>query len=202
MVQVWRFGLALGALLSAVALPAAAQPVDFFKAPVKPYLSRGRTFSVQVPARWQIREPKNSNETHFEPSGPGVPFISIRRFDVPRNAHPRQLALQAVELRLSKLPSYRQLRRRDVQVGGSRAVALTASYAHQGNAQYKRIVEEIYVVAGAEAFIIHFECFQPSVSRYAKDLEIFYASFLARPGSDVGVFDTGNEIPDPEKVPF
>ncbi len=181
-----------------------AQGADFLKAPPKPYLSRGRTFSVNLPANWGVQEPKNTNETRFIPPGPGVPFLSIRRMDVPRHVHPRQIALRAIELRLSKLPGYRQINRRDVTVGGSRAVSLTATYDHQGNIQYKRVVEEVYIVAGSEAFVIHFECFLPSAPLYAKSLEVFYSSFLARPGAGTGVFDTadGNEFPDVQELPF
>ena len=54
----------------------------------------------------------------------------------------------------------------------------------------------MYVVIGSEAFIFHFECFEPMASRLSKDLNKLYSSFQARPP---GLSDNPFSVPDNEK---
>ncbi len=128
----------------------------------------------------------------------------VRKTRVPRGANPRQLALNALEQRLRKLPGFQLISKKDVTVGGARAVTVTVLYNHQGNIQYPRVIEEIYLVHGDEGFLLHFECFQPSVGRYTKDMGIFYGSFVPSPGGGSGVFDTdnGSQFPVVDQTPF
>ncbi|OGQ91133.1 MAG: hypothetical protein A2289_01020 [Deltaproteobacteria bacterium RIFOXYA12_FULL_58_15] len=148
-----------------------------------PYVAPDNLFSVRVPGGWGIALHKDDpNTIDFRAvSLPGNGVLQIRRVIVPQGAHPRQLALNAVEIRLSKLPNFELVERRDVVINGNQATAVTGSYSHQGNLQFPVAVEEVHMVAGSEAFIFHFECFAPEASNLARDVNTFYASFVPRP---------------------
>jgi len=67
--------------------------------------------------------------------------------------------------------------KRRVKMAGHAAASITGTYAFQGNIQYPRAIEEVYVVAGNEAFVFHFECFSLNAETYLQDLSAVYASF-------------------------
>ena len=139
-------------------------------------------FKVQLPGKWQVTEFRPGQSTTLKPLGarPETQLI-IQRIEVPPGAHPRLLRLKAVENRLGKLSGFRELAKADVVVSGYPAASITASYHYQGNIQYPRALEEIFIVAGNEAFILHFECFEPDGSAYAREVGIIYQSLQLRP---------------------
>ena len=109
-------------------------------------------------------EERTGNEPGGKISRPGYGVMQIRKITVPKGAHPRQLVLNAIERRLKKLPNFNIAARRDAKIGGHRAATVTGTYSYQGNLQYPVAIEEVHVVTGREAFILHFECFQPESS--------------------------------------
>ena len=149
----------------------------------EPFMAPGRLFSVGVPIGWQIAlHEDDPNTIDFKATGkPGNGILQIRRIPVPAGAHPRQLMLNAIETRLSRLPNFKTAKKRSVQVAGYPAAAVLGTFAYQGNLQFPVAIEEIYVVTGTEGFVLHFECFEPSAPALAPDLERFYSTFQPRP---------------------
>lgn len=174
-------------------------------APSTTYVAPDRMFSVNLPSSWKVLEPKNKNEFQFVVSGSGNPLMYIRRLIVPEGADPIQIALRAIDERLSKMPRFVLKSKRRVTLAGHKAAMISGTYAFQGNIQYPRAIEEVYVVVGAEAFVFHFDVFEAVAAQYVDQLNSFYQSFVPRPTQSV--FDTDaqtpNEVlPEPEKVPF
>ena len=159
-----------------------AQHPLFRPAPPRVFESPDGLFKVQLPSKWQVTDFRPGQSATFKPAGarPETQWI-IQRIQVPPGAHPRLLRVKAIENRLGKLPGFRELAKADVSIAGFPAAAITASYHYQGNIQYPRALEEVFVVAGNEAFILHFECFEPDGSAYAKDVATMYQSLQFRP---------------------
>ena len=65
------------------------------------------------------------------------------------------------------------------------AASITATFAYQGNLQFPRVVEELYMVTRHEAFIFHFECFQLYAAKLSNDVNHFYKTFRPRPRRSV-----------------
>lgn len=147
------------------------------------WVAPGRLFSIRVPQGWGLALHENDPFTYDVRAvgRQGDALLQIRRIEVPNGARARQLMLNAIEQRLGKLPSFSLLSQRNVDIAGTRGAAVLGSYAFQGNVQFPRIVEEVYVVARSEAFILHFECFQPAATQFEKDLNLLYHSFQPRP---------------------
>lgn len=139
-------------------------------------------FSLQLPGRWQVVDFRPGQSATFKPAGarPETQLI-IQRVDVPEGAHPRLLRMKAVETRLGKLPGFRELAKADATISGYPAAAITGSYHYQGNIQYPRALEEVFIVAGQEAFILHFECFEPDGSSFARAIGTIYETLKIRP---------------------
>jgi hypothetical protein len=190
---------------AALALALLAQSeTDLLAPPPKPFVAPGRLFSVQVPGSWEIVLTKDPYTIQFAPQTEGDAMLWIRRVVVPEGAHPRQVRLQALEQRLRKMPGWKQMNTRDVRVGGKPGAAVIGVFSHQGNIQYPRALEEVFVVAGNEAFIFHFECFEPYAAQFAVELNKFYASFVPRPPGEMMQMPDGNpeKLPGVEAVPF
>jgi hypothetical protein len=173
--------------------------VPLFNKKPEPFVAPGRLFSVQVPPGWGIALHDDDPYTiDFRGvSRPGFGIMQVRRITVPKGAHPRQLILNAIEMRLKKLPNFNIAGRRDVKVGGHRAAAVTGTFSYQGNLQYPVAIEEVHVVTGREAFIFHFECFGPEAGNLANDVNTFYTTFAPRPaGTDSDPFGVPEESGD------
>ncbi len=178
---------------------------DILAPPPKPFVAPGRLFSVQLPAAWEIILTKDPYTIQFAPETEGDAILWIRRIVVPAGAHPRQIRLQALEQRLRKMPSWKMVNQRDVRVAGKPGAAVIGTFAHQGNVQYPRALEEVYLVAGSEAFIFHFECFEPFAAAYAVELNKLYASFVPRPPGEItppAPENAGEQMPGVDAVPF
>ncbi|MEL6546175.1 MAG: hypothetical protein AAFQ82_16225, partial [Myxococcota bacterium] len=65
-------------------------------------------------------------------------------------------------------------------------------------------LEEIYVVAGTDAYVFHFECAEPAAGAYTKDLTALYTSFQPRaPATQDAPFAVDEETPvDDSELPF
>ena len=84
------------------------------------------------------------------------------------------------------------------------AASITATFAYQGNLQFPRVVEELYMVTRHEAFIFHFECFEPYAAKLSNDVDHFYKTFRPRPRRAVTLpkaLPSSTTI-DHDKVPF
>ena len=174
-----------------------------FRGKGQAFVAPGRLFSVQVPGNWAVALHENDPYTiDFRlPSNYGGALLQVRRIKVPGQARPRQLLLNALDLRLKKLPNFKELSRRNVHVGGHKGAALLATYTYQGNVQYPRALEEVYLVTGEEAFVFHFECFEPEGARFANDLNRFYQSFVPRPVAQGGPFEAVSPAGSPSQAP-
>ena len=191
----------LAGCLVAWASPAAAQ--NLLDPPPKMWVAPGQLFSVDLPPHWKPAVGDNPHEVQIIPAGSNDARLYIRRIQVPRGANPLQLALRAVEDRLSKLPAFKLLKKRKMELAGQKAASVIGTYAHQGNIQYPRVIEEIYMVYGGEAFILHFDCFEPAAARYASALNKLYGSFIPRPAaSSILEGDPEEPFPQVDKVPF
>ncbi len=204
--------LIVAALLAQTYVPGpdgiAVPDIPLFRDNPEPWVAPGRLFSVRVPAGWGVALHDDDPYT-IDFRGvqrPGNAVVQIRRLAVPKGAHPRQLMLNAIESRLGKLPNFKVVNKRNVQIAGTKGAAVVGTYSYQGNIQYPLVVEEVYLVAGAEAFIFHFECFEPFAVELANDVNLFYASFMPRPpGLDADPFAVPNADPggiNPDKVRF
>ncbi|MEK7703355.1 MAG: hypothetical protein AAB426_00240 [Myxococcota bacterium] len=158
-------------------------PDPIFRDAPTPYVAPGRSFSLNLPGGWQAAakpgDPATIELRTVRRNQEGI--LQIHHMQVPQGALPRQLLLNALDLRLGKLPGFRELARRDVKISGVPASVLTAAYSFQGNIQYPRSLEEIYVVSGTDGYVFHFECFAPVTAAFASDLNAIYSSFVVRP---------------------
>jgi hypothetical protein len=180
-----------------------------------PFVAPGQLFQIGIPYGWTpYSVDKDPNAIQFRNSlrGDDATLI-IRKFVVPSEARPRQLVLNAIDQKLSKLPRFRVMQKRDVSLAGQPAASVIGTYAFQGNIQYPRLIENIFVVIGTEAYSLYFECFEPAAHNYANELNMMYSSFtprVASPGVNApfSVPDEGNspgeqfKIPDPRDIPF
>lgn len=191
--------LGLAALLPQ---PAWAQAQIFGTAPkAAPYVAPHRLFQVQVPPDW---EPKifadNRDLVEFRIiRRQGSALFQVKREPVSEGAQSRQLLARAVERRLSKLPHYSELRRSEVVLNGIKGTSVLATFWYQGNAQYPRTLEEIFLVLGKEAYTLHFECFQPMSGLIANELNLVYQSFVPRPPGE-GTLPAPNDNDDSDEI--
>lgn len=189
-----------------IPLTANAQVIPGLRQEPKLFVAPGQEFSVKVPAGWQVAlTPGQPGQIEFRPPAKfRDSFLIIRRHPVPAGAHPRQLLMRALDTRLSKLPAFEKVNQRDVTIGGHPGAAIIGKYAHQGNLQYPRAVEEIFVVVGEEAFAFHFECFQPHAPALASPVNVLYSTFVPRPKRAGPKLKSPARSTDPivDKVPY
>ena len=160
----------------ATSLPSLAPP------PPKIYQSPDAFLRFQVPAGWSVIQSNGSEKTVLAPvQTNGDAKILIERIEVPKGAHPRQLRLRAIEAIKTKLSGFQSQSERDIVISGLPAAVLTGTYPWQGNIQYPRALEQVFVVHGTHAIRIHFECFQPLASQHAAAVAVLYKSLLIGP---------------------
>ncbi len=197
---------AIFVVLFAISVPARAEMPAMFQEEGTAFVAPNRIFSINIPPTWGAALVDGDPDTiQFRSTRlPGHGALYIRRVTVPTGAHPRQLLLNALEDRLSKLPGFRLAQKRDVRVAGHPAASVVGAYDFHGNAQYPRALEEIYVVAGTDAYIFHFECAEPVAGSYANDLTKLYTSFQPRaPATQTSPFAVDEETPvDDSELPF
>ena len=177
---VWA--LAAMACLSLSPPSARAQSQLFAPARRPPYIAPNRLFQLTLPERWEAKTFKDQpGLVEFRFTAPYAAWVQVRHLSVPAGARPKQLALRGRDQRLRKLPHFELQEERDLEVHGVPAATLTGTYWYQGNAQYPRMVEEMYLVSGTDAFVFHFECFEPAADAISGDLNHIYDSFVPRP---------------------
>lgn len=160
-----------------------AQTQPFFAPQKTPFVAPDQLFSVDVPVGWTVRfKDGDANSVEFVGSRGGDAVLQIQRKPVPAGANPKQVLLRDLEV-LKKLPRFRKTTDSSPHIAGFAAVGLVATYAYQGNVQYLRAFERIVLVAGSEAFTLHFDCADGAAPEYGTDLSVFYQSFRPRPQS-------------------
>jgi hypothetical protein len=157
----------------------------YFAAPAAPYVAPGRLFSIKLPGEFDPITSKANKDTVQFVSKRGDAALFVTRVSVPSGANARQMLLNAIEQKLSTLPGFQQVQRRDVMIAGAKAAAMDGTYNFQGNIQYPRTVEEIYAIFGNDAFAFHFEC-GPNPAQYVEALTTIYTSFVPRPPEEAG----------------
>jgi hypothetical protein len=107
-------------------------------------------------------------------------------------------------MRLSNLPHCTEMSRRDVNFNGLTGASVLGTFWYQGNAEYPRAIEEVYLVVGREAFEFHFECFAPLSGQLSAELNRVYASFVPHPPTPAPSAAPGEDSDeDPlDKIPF
>ena len=180
-----RLGLSLAVSLALLAPAAARAQVDLGTgnlpgAPKRRFIAPGRVYAFEVPVGWDLYS-SESDPTTLEVRFGEQGSLFIRRLKVPSGAVPRQLLLNALEQRLHNLPSFQEVSRRDVRVAGSPAAVVSGTYRYQGNAEYPRTVEDLFVVRGEEAFAFHFDVFEAVAGNLAAGLELVYRTFVIHP---------------------
>jgi hypothetical protein len=172
----------------------------------RPFAPTSDAFNVKIPGGWDtILNPFDPDTVTFVPQGrAGEASLSVRHFVVPEGAMPRQLISVAIEKQLSKLPWWKTMSRRDVKLAGHAASSVVGTYKYQGNAQYPRIIEQVAVVVGVDAYVFHFEGFEGLAAELQPEVEKFYRSFVPRPSpvGGGGLFDRPDESLVPKPLPF
>jgi len=171
-----------------------AELKGIFGSPSAPYVAPGRLFSIKLPGVFEAATSKSNPDAVLFTSKSRDATLLISRSNVPSGASSRQLLLNSIEQKLSKLPSFEVANRRDVLIAGAKAAALDGTYNFQGNIQYPRTVEEIFVVFGIDAFAFHFEC-GSNPGQYGDALTTIYTSFVPRPP------EAGPAQPEVEPLP-
>lgn len=158
---------------------------DFLQAEPPPFVGWDGLFSLRMPHGWGQAESDDAAMIVLKPVDGSDAFVVIRRVQVPAGAHPRQLVLNAIDQRLSKMPRFELLKKRDAKVSGAPAAVVIGRYAHQGNIQYPRIVEELHVVVNTRGFIVHFDSFEVDAPVLAPALEVIYRTFVSPAGATI-----------------
>lgn len=175
------------AILLLLASPAAAD-LSPFKPPRPPvYTAPGRLFQLEIGPQWHVGPNEGRDDTvefQLDNSGRGSALLRIRRRPVAEGAQAKQLMVRALEERRRSLPHLSDVVRGEKMLRSGRASAFTGLFWWQGNAQYKRVVEEVFVVMGKDGFELHLECFPPLYQAMASEREAIYQSFVPRPSSD------------------
>lgn len=195
-------------LSSPAALGANADYQMFGAPPPKlPFTAPDRSFAVQLPPTWQAREVKvGAKAVQFRIFGAGDAWMMVRQIPIPEGAKPRQLLARAKEERLNKLPHFVEEGRRDVTFNGVPGAAIIGSFWYQGNAQYPRAVQEVFLIVGQQAFEFHLECFEPLAGQLAVEANQVYNSFVPHPANEPP--KSGGEPADDDddnpldKIPF
>ena len=167
-----------------LATPAHADQLLFQPARQPTYTAPNRLFQLEIGPQWQVGANAGQDDTvEFSLSDPrgGSAVLRIRRRAVPEGAQAKQMMVRALESRRKELPHLSNVVKGDKILRGLRGSAFTGMFWWQGNAQYKRVVEEVFVVAGHDAFEIHLECFPPLYAAMAREREAMYQSFVPRP---------------------
>ena len=180
-----------------------------------PFVAPGQLFQINIPYGWTpYTVDKDPNAIQFKNNlRGGDATLIVRKFVVPAEARPRQLVLNAIDQRLSRLPRFQVMQKRDVALAGQPAASVIATYAFQGNLQYPRLIEQIFVIIGTEAYSLYFECFEPQAQQYAGELNGMYTSFQPRVAAptvqgpfavpdDPGTPGEAFKLPDPRDIPF
>lgn len=169
------------------------------------YRAPDGSFGVQLPPSWRAKAwSREKAMAFFVIQAQGDAWMQVRRVPLLPGAQARQLAARGHEFVLSKLPHFREVGRRDVIFNGNVGASIFGVYWFQGNAQYPRAVEEVYVVAGQEAYEFHFECFEPMAGAIAEDVNRVYSSFVPHPAlSTPKPAEPDEDLAEKfEKVPF
>jgi hypothetical protein len=170
-----------------------------------PYLAPGSLFSLRLPPNWHAHTfPGRPDFVEIRMAGPNTALLQVQRFPTSEGARPKQLLLRALERRLAKLPHFEESGRRDVSINGLRATAIAGSFWFQGNAEYPRDLEEIFLSVGKDAYELHFECFSPLSTQLANQLDAIYQTFVARPqaGRMAPPPDSDDETNPLDEIPF
>lgn len=172
-------------------LPAFAMPLDLFHngpgGNSRLFVAPSNLFSIQLPSRWHCTTDTDKLDTtpeHLEfvpSSGQSEASLVITHKEVLPGARAKQLMLRALEHRLNKLPHFQENSRKERDLNGVPAAWITGTYWYQGNAQYPRAIEEMFVILSNDAFTLHFECFAEKKNDVLSELDKIYNSFIARP---------------------
>lgn len=169
------------------------------------YRAPDGSFGVNLPQSWRPKAwSREKAMAFFVIQAQGDAWMQVRRVPIVAGAQARQLAARGKEFSLSKLPHFREVGRRDVVFNGNVGASIFGVYWFQGNAQYPRAVEEVYVVVGQEAYEFHFECFEPMAGAIANDVNRVYSSFVPHPAlSTPKPAEPDEDLAEKfEKVPF
>ena len=171
-----------------------------------PFIAPNRLFQLDIGPPWQPMPPADHDPDTVQfqlISAEGSALFRVHRRPVGEGARAKQLLVKALDERLKKLPHFETVLRRDVLVNGIKAASITGTFWYQGNAQYPRTVEEVYLVFGRDAFELHFECFSPLGPHLAPQLDRIYQSFQPRPSGETPSAPTDDDDPiETDDLPF
>lgn len=183
--RLWAASWVVLALLCV--LPTAARAQDAMSmmngpTPMTPYLAADGSFALRVPQSWMVKDDKaHQDRVHLRSLMAPDAFVEMRKIAVSPGARAKQLALIAKETRLSKMPHFKTVVVREMPINGAPAASIMGTYWYQGNAEFPRVVEEIFLVGQKEGYVFHFECFEPMAPMLAPEVNAIYSSFVAHP---------------------
>jgi hypothetical protein len=155
-------------------------------APEKGFLAPSGRFRVRIPQGFELKDGSDLDTVILVGQIQGVDAaLIVRRVDVVPGASSSQLLLTTRDRYLAKLPHYTVLRQGEVKVAGRRCAKLIGRYDYQGNKGYPQIVENAFVIDGADGFVIHMEIPEALYKSMAYELAEIYKSFkpIAAPKS-------------------
>lgn len=142
------------------------------------FLSPSGRFRVRIPKLEQADNNDPDTITFNGETTGGTPFLLIfRRVAVTPGASPAQLMLVTRDRFIEKLPGFTVLRTSQVKIAGRTCSWMMGRYQFQGNRGYPQIVENAYVVDGADGFIIHSEIAEQQYNDIVPMLNDIYKSF-------------------------
>jgi len=146
--------------------------------PEKGFLAPSGRFRVRIPQGFELSDESDLDTTILVGDISGQPAaLIIRRIDVVPGASSSQLLLTTRDRYLAKLPHFTMLRQNAVKVAGRKCARLIGRYDYQGNKGYPQIVENAFVVDGADGFVIHMEIQEGLYKAMANELLEIYKSF-------------------------
>ncbi len=147
--------------------------------PTTAFLAADGSFALKVPQSWVVKEDKaHKDRVHLRSLTAPDAFVEMRKIAVSPGARPKQLALIAKDVRLGKMPHFKQQVIREMPVNGIPAASIMGTYWYQGNAEFPRVVEEIFLVGQTQGYVFHFECFEPMAPMLAPEVNAIYTSFV------------------------
>jgi hypothetical protein len=78
---------------------------------------------------------------------------------------------------LAKLPHFEVLRTKKVTAAGRPCINLIGRYDYEGNKGYPQIIDQTYIIDGADGFILHFEVGEPGYDALTHSIAMLQKEF-------------------------
>lgn len=150
--------------------------------PSQGYVAPHGRFRFRAPSALELDESSDPDTLIFRGNANGNPVVMIfKRVGVTAGAQSSQLRLTTRDRFRDKLPNFTVIRQGTAKIAGRPCATMLGRYDYQGNKGYPQIVENAFIVDGAEGFIIHTEVAEPGYPYIARDIADVYKTFKTIP---------------------